>query len=299
MSQFPKLYHEVIKELQEGPLYGEIIIERMEKRLGEEKYPKHGKKAYTKAFTRLLKDKRIQIDDYVGEPDQSLDAKDFKYNLIRNNPSDISILINNMEMDVKAKNTLKSCFNIRIKQMKEKVVYWGQLLESSEERCLTQEELEFLESGRHFEYNLNKQIFRKRDYRIEDGKRYSILFSFVDDKQKAFLKKKYKNARIYFFDPKLVGEVSFRKNPNDSVILDKNFFKSVVTPERLFKEYGIYPPFSELDDTDILFEKILTHIITQPEKYKHSLFEDLAWALSDEKDADKYLNQIIEGTGIM
>ncbi len=292
MSQFPKLYHEVIKELQEGPLYGEIIIERMEKRLGEEKYPKHGKKAYTKAFTRLLKDKRIQIDDYVGEPDQSLDAKDFKYSLIRSSPSEISILINNMEMDVKAKNTLKSCFNIRIKQMKEKVVYWGQLLDSCEEKYLTPEELEFLESGGLFEYNLNKQIFRKRDYQIVDGKRYPILFSFVDDKSS--LKEIYKDAKVYLFDPELVGEVSFRKNPNDSVILDKNFFKSVVTPERLFKEYGIYPPFSELDDTDILFEKILSHIITLPEKYKHSLFEDLAWALSDEKDADKYLNQIIE-----
>ncbi|MEN6291378.1 MAG: hypothetical protein ABFD07_05100 [Methanobacterium sp.] len=241
-----------------------------------------------------MTEEKIHIDSYIGGRKQSLDAKNFIYSKIYETPSDLSFIISKMENDPNAISLIKSRYICRIKEINNRIKYWVKLVGNCQEEYLTQDDLEFLESGGFFEYKLNKQIFRKTDYRIVDGKMYPILFSFVDDEIKTSLNEKYRDAKVYFFDPKMVGEVSFRKNPNEPIILDKKFFKTTVTPERLLDQYGIYPPFGKVEDENKLFEQILSYIITRPERYKHDLFNDLAWALSNEKDADKYLNQIIE-----
>ena len=63
---------------------------------------------------------------------------------------------------------------------------------------------------------------------------------------------------------------------------------------RILDEYHVYPSFKELEDENELFEQVLSYIITRPKKYRNDLFNDLAWALSDEKEADKFLHLLVE-----
>ena len=183
MTRLPMLYHDVLKELEEGPLSGEEILIRIEKRLNK-KFIDNKKKVYTKAFTRLLTDKKIQIDSYVGGNKQSIDVKLFVYSKIYKTPSELSFYLKKIEKDANAKKMIKSRFLIRIEEIKNRIHYLNKNLIYNEERCLTQEELEFLESGCVFEYNLNKQIFKKRDYKVVQGRKQRIVLSFVKDKKK-------------------------------------------------------------------------------------------------------------------
>lgn len=284
--RYPELYYPIMKILENGPKKGYIIVNRIKFEMGE-KFPKNEKKAYTKAFTRLLEDKIIDIVSFDGNRSQNIDCKDFTYTLIKTQPSDILKIIKSSYNNPDKKKELQKLFIKRVKESQIKLRrYWREILLNNNNKELSEEEIDFIEVEGQLEYDILSQEIKPREIIIE-GLKLNPLISFPDEN------KTKKKLHVMTFEKKYL-EKFFPKNNPRTIILDKKFFRKELGKIDFLKEFNLYEPRKRsLEEINSLFEEVMVNLNLKNKVLKDQIRQQLAFALSEDPKADQYLYEVI------
>ena len=284
--RYPDLYDKIINELENGSKKGDEIIKLVKLEMGEE-FPKNEKKAYTKAFTRLLEDEKIDILKFSGKRSQNIDCLDFSYTLIKTEPKEILNLIEDSQYDPERQKELEILFCKRICDTQHKFKRnWKTLIFKAKEEKLDGKKINCSKINTILIYDIyNNEITNYPVLGTETAPPTRLL-SFNEKKIK--LAKEYKTWKY--------PEKCLKKfvTPNKTIITECSFFKQDIDKIHLLKAFNIYPPkIRNLDEIKSLFQKALMYLNFRDENLKNEFKESLAFALSEDPKADPYLYEVI------
>lgn len=298
--RYPELYYPIIKILENGPKKGDSIINLIKSKIGEE-FPKNEKKGYTKAFTRLLEDKKIDIVSFDGKRSQNIDCKDFTYTLIKTKPSDILKIIKSSSKNQDKKKELQKLFIQRVKKSQIKFMRnWRELLLSSGKIDLSKE-AEFIEVTGKLEYDILSQEIKTHQIKVEGGTLTPLIyFPAKKVRIKGFgleitipKKREFEELHVMTFEKEHL-EKFFTKNTPRTIVLDKKFFKKELSEIDFLKEFNLYEPRKRsLEEISSLFEEVMVNLNLKNKVLKDQARQQLALALSEDPKADQYLYEVI------
>lgn len=286
--RYPDLYFRIINNLKNGPKKGDELIKSIKLEMEKEgkEFPKNEKKAYTKAFTRLLEDEKIDILKFSGKRSQNIDCLDFSYTLIKTEPKEILKLIEDSQYAPERQKELEILFYKRISDTQYKFKRnWKTLICKAKEEKLDEKKINCSKLNNILIYDIYNNEITNYSFSEETAPPTRLL-SFNEKKIK--LAKEYKTWKY--------PETCLKKfvTPNKTIITECSFFKQDIDKIHLLKAFNIYPPkIRKPDEIKSLFQKSLMYLNLRNENLKNEFKEGLAFALSEDQKADPYLYEVI------